>query len=288
MNTPSDLDREPSRHSTVSSGVVISPRTRWSLGWLKEPWNFRELLYFFAWRDVKVRYKQTLLGAAWAVIQPVLLMVVFTVVFGNLAGVSSEGDPYPVFALSALVPWILFSQSLTSAANSLVNNQNLVSKVYFPRLIIPISAAGSFLVDFCIGLVILGGMLAYYSVIPSITIVFLPLFVLLALIAALGTGILLSALNVRYRDIRYAVPFMMQVLIFASPLGYSSDKIDGLMRVAYALNPMTAVAEGFRWSLLDNPPPTMLMLSSILTTVALFTAALMYFKRAESSFADII
>jgi lipopolysaccharide transport system permease protein len=256
---------------------------------LRELWEYRELLYFLVWRDVKVRYKQTVLGAAWAILQPFLTMVVFSIFLGRLAGIPSEGIPYPIFAYTALLPWQLFAHALTESGNSLVANQQLITKVYFPRLVIPISAVLAGLVDFCIAFVVLLGMMVYYGVLPTKAVLALPLFLLLALATALAVGLWLSALNVQYRDVRYTLPFLTQFWLFATPIAYPSTLIPEQWRVVYGLNPMAGVVEGFRWALLGTGQGAgpMVVVSAIVVT-ALLIGGLVYFRWMESSFADII
>lgn len=269
--------------------VVIGPVRGWrSLG-IAELWRYRELLYFLAWRDVKVRYKQTAFGAAWAVIQPFMLMVVFSLFLGNLADVPSDGVPYPIFTFSALVPWTLFQQSLTASVGSLVADANLVSKVYFPRIVLPIAAVGSYLIDAAVSLVVLGGMMVWYDVpLRLATFWVVPLIALTAL-TALAIGTFLAALNVKYRDVRYAVPFLVQLWLFASPVAYPSSIVPDGWHGIYALNPMAGVIEGFRWSLLGTGerPGTMALASTAVTFVVLIVA-LAYFQRAQRTFADVI
>ena len=256
---------------------------------LGEIWRFRELLYFLTWRDIKVRYKQTALGAAWAIIQPVFMMVVFTLAFGKLAKVPSDGVPYPVFAYAALLPWQLFAHSLTEASNSLVSNERLITKVYFPRLVVPIAAVLGGLMDFAVSFVVLLGLMAYYGIRPGMAIVTLPLFLLLAIGTALGVGLWLSALNVRYRDIRYTIAFLTQLWLFATPVAYPSSLVPARYRVLYGLNPMAGVVEGFRWALLGKAPPSMsLIAASSIVVVVILTGGLMYFKRMELVFADVV
>ena len=268
---------------------VLEPTRGWRLLKAREIWASRELLYFLTWRDVKVRYKQTLFGGLWAIMQPFLLMVVFTFVFGQFAGVETNGLPYPIFAFAALVPWTLFSSSFSGAASSLVAHQNLISKIYFPRIIIPLAASGSFILDFVIAMGVLFAMMFYYDITPTLDALWVIPLSLLALTAALSAGILLAALNVRYRDVRYVVPFFVQLLLFASPIGYSTgDRLSGFWRVLYGLNPMTGVAEGFRWALLGSERPGTLILVSSVAVVTLFVTALLYFRRMERTFADVI
>lgn len=268
--------------------TVIRPSGKWSLG-LGELWEFRELLYFLGWRDVKVRYRQAAFGAAWAIVQPLLLMVVFSIFLGRLAGVSSEGLPYPVFTFAALVPWTLFASALTSSSQSVVSNSQLVSKVYFPRLALPVGSVGSFLVDFVIALAILFGMMGYYGIYPSGRLVWLPVLAVLTLVVALAVGIGLAALNVRYRDVRYVLPFLVQLWLFASPVAYSASLVPEQYRALYGLNPMAGIIEGFRWVLLGTGSgPSGMLAVSVAVSVVLFLASCVYFKRTEAAFADVI
>lgn len=269
--------------------TIIQPSRRWfSLG-LRELWQYRDLLYFLAWRDVKVRYKQTLLGVAWAVVQPLLTMVLFSVVFGRLAGISSDGLPYPLFAFAALLPWQLFSYALTNSANSLVANERLISKVYFPRLIIPISSTLAGLVDFVVSFFILLILMAYFGIMPTIAIITLPFFILLALLSAFAVGLWLSALNVLYRDVRYTLNFLTQIWLFATPIAYPSSMIPEQWRVLYALNPMAGVVEGFRWALLGTTGNVGgLVAISTVAVLVLLVGGLVYFRRMERTFADTI
>ena len=262
-------------------------------GWaaldLRELWAYRELLAFQALRDVKVRYQQTLLGAAWAVLQPVTQMVVFSVFFGRLLGVSSDGVPYPIFAYCALLPWQLFAFALTQSSNSLVDNAHLITKVYFPRLVVPLASVIAGLVDFCIAFVVLLLLMLWYGIVPTWAVVTLPLFVLLAVGAALAAGLWLSALNVRYRDIRYTLPFLAQITFFLTPVVYPSSRIPEAYRWAIGLNPMAGVVEGFRWALLGNvPPPGPMLAVSVGMTAVLLVGGLFYFRRMERGFADVV
>ena len=269
--------------------LLITPANRWIPLHLSELWEYRELLYFLVWRDIKVRYKQTALGAAWAVMQPLFMMLVFSLFFGRLAKVPSDGIPYPVFAFCALIPWQLFANALTEASNSLVGNQNLITKVYFPRLVIPIAAVLSGLVDFAIAFVILIGMMLYFGIVPGWSIVVLPGFILLAVLTALAVGLWLSALNVQYRDVRYTMSFLIQFWLFATPVAYPSSLIPESWRAFYGLNPMAGVVEGFRWALLGKtaPPGAMLWVSVIVVAILLI-GGLYYFRRMEQQFADIV
>jgi lipopolysaccharide transport system permease protein len=274
---------------TQEQHLVIEPPRGWQALDLKELWRYREMLFFFTWRDIKVRYRQTVLGAAWAILQPVLTMVIFSVIFGELAKLPSEGVPYPVFTLTALLPWGLFAFALTSSSNSLIANQQLITKVYFPRLIIPISSVIAGLVDFLIAFAVLIIMMLFYGIAPTAAILTLPLFLVLAVVSATGVGLWLSALNVQYRDIRYVVPFLTQFWMYATPIAYSSELIPEKWRWLYSLNPMTGVVEGFRWAMLGK---SALDLPSLLVSAAavgvIFITGLYYFKRVESGFADVI
>jgi lipopolysaccharide transport system permease protein len=285
VGAPLSLDAEAESDGWV---VIGAPRT-WHTIDFRALWQYRELLYFLAWRDVKVRYKQTAIGAAWAVLQPLLTMLIFSVVFGRFAKIPSDGVPYPIFAFAALVPWTFFSYALTQSGNSLVANAGLISKVYFPRLIIPIAACLPGLVDLAIALTVLGGMMIFYGISPTPALIVLPAFVLLALAAALAVTLWLSALNVRYRDVRYTIPFLTQVWLYATPIAYPASMIHGKLHEVLALNPMTGVVEGFRWSLLGG---TSLDVESICLstgiTVLTLAAGLLYFRATERSFADII
>lgn len=268
--------------------VVLEPRHGWSQLGLREIWTHRELLYFFVWRDLKVRYKQTAFGAAWAVLQPVLLMAVFSVSLGRLPGVGPSNVPYPLFVFAGLVPWTLFSASLSGAANSMVVGEGIITKVYFPRLLLPFASVGSFLLDFGISLCALGLMMAYYGAVPTLAIIWLPALTLLALVTALGIGTFLSAVNVKYRDVKYVLPFLVQLLMFASPVVYTSALVPAEWRTVFALNPMTGVVEGFRWALIGGARPDDLIVVSAAASVLIFVGALAYFRRVERTFADVI
>jgi lipopolysaccharide transport system permease protein len=269
--------------------IVIEPPKGWAPLELGELWKFRELLFFLTWRDIKVRYKQTALGAAWAILQPVLTMIVFSIIFGGLAKLPSDGIPYPIFTFTALLPWQLFAFALSQSSNSLVGSQNLISKVYFPRLVVPFSSVLAGVVDFAIAFVVLVGLMAFYGIDLTPAALLLPLFLLLALASALAVGLWLSALNVQYRDIRYVVPFLAQFWMYATPIAYSSSLIPEKWRWLYSLNPMTGVVEGFRWAILGKSSLDVSSLSiSACMVVALLIGGLYYFKRMETSFADII
>jgi len=256
----------------------------------RDIWTYRELFAFLAWRDILVRYKQTVLGVLWCVLKPVLTMVVFTVIFGKLARLPSDGVPYPVLVFAALLPWQFFSGALTECSVSLINNANLLTKVYFPRLIIPASSVAATLVDFLISFVIMLGLMLYYGINPGWRLLLLPLFVGLAFFASLGAGLLFAALNVRYRDFRHIVPFVTQFGLFISPVGFSSDVVPQGWRLLYSLNPMVAAIDGFRWSLTGNGMSLYLpgLYLSVAATVFLFALGIWYFRHAESSFADEI
>ena len=268
--------------------VIIEPRGRLEIR-LSEVWEYRDLLYFLIWRDIKVRYKQTALGALWAILQPLLATIVFTLFFGRLAKIPSDGVPYPVFAYVALVPWQLFAYSLTESSNSLVTNQNLIRKVYFPLLVIPLSTVVVGLVDFAIAFLLVIAMLFENLIVPGASIALLPVFLLFAVVTALAIGFWLSALNIQYRDIRYTIPFLTQLWMLATPVAYPSSLIPERWRSLYGLNPMAGVVEGFRWALLGkagNPGP--LIWVSAAVVLLLLISGLAYFRRMESSFADIV
>jgi homopolymeric O-antigen transport system permease protein len=269
--------------------LVIRPSTGLLGRDVRNLWPYRELAFFLTWRDIKVRYRQSVLGAAWAIIQPVLMMVVFSVVFGHYAKLPSNGLPYPVFTFAALVPFTYFTSALSGGASSLLSNSNLVSKVYFPRLLIPISATIGPLVDFFIAMVVLAIMIAAYGASPSIGLVTLPALMVLAFATALGAGTLLAAMNVRYRDFQYVVPFLVQILLYATPVAYSAELVPKSAQNFLGLNPMATVVAGFRWGLLGTAPPSLLMVSlSVIVAVVFIIAGLLYFQRVEKTFADII
>ena len=254
----------------------------------RELWNYRELLYFLTWRDIKLRYKQTALGAAWVIIQPLFAMLLFTLFFGKLARMPSDNVPYPLFAYAGLVPWTFFSNAITNSGQSLVGNSNLISKVYFPRIYIPAGAVGAGLLDFAIASILLIPMLVYYRVSLTWHIIFLPLFALLATILALGVGMWLAALNVKYRDIRYAIPFLVQLWLFASPVIYPASIVPEKWRWLLAVNPMTGVIEGFRASILGKQVDTPTILSSLVVTSLILVFSFLVFRRVEDSFADVV
>lgn len=269
--------------------TIIEPSQGWVFLKLSELWEYRELLYFLTWRDIKVRYKQTLLGAAWAIIQPLSTMVVFSLFFGKLANVPSDGVPYPIFSYVALVPWSFFANGLSQSSNSLVGSANLIKKVYFPRLTIPIATVLSGTIDFGLAFVILLGMMLFYGIVPTVNIVWLPLFIILALATSLGVGLWLSAMNVQFRDVRYTVPFITQFWLFITPIAYPSSLLSEPWRTLYGINPMAGVVEGFRWALLgtDTAPGPIIIISS-LAALTLLISGLFYFRRMEKTFADVV
>jgi lipopolysaccharide transport system permease protein len=269
--------------------IVVKPSKGWISLKLKELWEYRELLYFMAWRDIKVRYKQTVLGAAWAIIQPFFTMVIFSIFFGRLAKVPSDGLPYPIFAYAALVPWTFFANGLNQASNSLVGSANLIKKVYFPRLVVPISSVISGVVDFVLAFAVLLGMMLFYGFAPTVNILWLPFFILLIFVTALGVGFWLSALNVQFRDVRYTIPFLTQFWLFATPIAYPSSLLSEPWRTLYGINPMVGVVEGFRWALLGtDTAPGPIIIVSTLAALALLVGGAFYFKRLERTFADVV
>lgn len=268
--------------------IRIQPSRGWKVLNLRELWKYRELLYFLTWRDVKVRYKQTALGAAWAIIQPFFTMVVFSLFFGRLAKVPSDGVPYPIFSYAALLPWNYFAYALGQAGNSLVGSANLIRKVYFPRLVIPLASVLAGLVDFAIAFMVLLGMMVYFGVRPTTGALLLPAFLLLALVTALGVGLWLSALNVKYRDVRYIIPFLTQFWMFATPVAYPSSLLSEPWRTLYGLNPMVGVVEGFRWALLGTQPPSAMIGMSAAVAGVLLVSGAFYFRRMEKTFADVV
>ena len=266
----------------------ISPARGRLVPSLLEAWDHRELLYFLTWRDIKVRYKQTALGASWAILQPTLTMIVFAIFFGRLAKIPSDNIPYPLFVFCALVPWQLFTFALTGAANSLISNEHLVTKVYFPRLLLPIASVAAGLVDFLIALGVLGVLMAYYGIEPTKMLLLLPLFVTLAVATAATVGLALSALSVRFRDVRYALPFLTQIWLFATPIAYPSSLVPAEFRSLMGINPMAGVVDGFRWVILGAPAPGPMLLVSVVVVVVAFALAAGYFMRVERSFADVL
>ncbi|TVL99220.1 MAG: phosphate ABC transporter permease [Candidatus Brocadia sp. WS118] len=254
-----------------------------------ELWKYHELLYFLIWRDIKVRYKQTVLGIAWAIIQPFLTMVVFSIFFGRLGNIPSDNIPYPIFSFAALVPWTFFANGLTQASNSLVGSANLIKKVYFPRLIIPIATVLAGVIDFILAFLMLIGMMFYFNIIPTINVVWIPLFLLLALVTSLGVSLWFSAMNVQFRDVRYVIPFLTQFWLFSTPIAYPSSLLSEPWRTLYGINPMVGVVDGFRWALLGTStcPGTMVFVSALVAILLMISGAL-YFRRMEKTFADVI
>jgi lipopolysaccharide transport system permease protein len=271
----------------------VSARFERTSGWaslrLAELWQYRELIYFFTWRDIKVRYKQTVLGALWAIIQPLFTMLIFSLFFGRLAKVPSDGIPYPLFSYCALVPWTFFATELTLASNSLVQSSNMLKKIYFPRMAVPLGTVISGCVDFLIAFVVLIGMMAFYGVAPTWKIVWLPCFLLLAVTTCLGVSLWLSAMNVHFRDVRYAIPFLTQFWMFATPIAYPSSLIPQRWRSLFGINPLVGVVEGFRWSLLGvhTAPGPMIVVSSVVA-LGLLVSGAFYFRRLERTFADVV
>jgi len=268
--------------------LVIEPTTGWRSLKLGELWAYRDLFRLLAWRDVRVRYRQTVLGVGWAVLQPLLTILVFSLIFGRLARVPSDGAPYPAFAYSALLPWTLFATALTRAAGSLVSNSALLSKVYFPRLVLPLGSVLTGVVDFAISLVVLLGLLAWYHIVPTWAALLIPVFVAYTVIASWAVGIWAAALNVRYRDVNFALPFIVQIGLFVSPVVYSASLVPAPFRILFDLNPMTLVIQVFRWGLLGDAPPSAMMFISIPIVVLLLISGVFYFRRTERFFADII
>ena len=271
------------------------PRTRRaaSTGWawpkLRELWEYRELLYFFAWRDIKVRYKQTVMGALWAIIQPFFTMVIFSLFFGRLANIPSDGVPYPVFSFTALVPWTFFANALAQASNSLVANANMIKKIYFPRLALPIATVLAGVIDFAVAFIVLLGIMLFYGLVPTANAIWLPFFALLALITSLGVSLWLAAMNVQFRDVRYTIPFLTQVWLFMTPIAYPSSLLPEPWRTLYGLNPMAGVVEGFRWALLGtSAAPGQMIIVSTLVALILLIGGAFYFRRMEESFADVL
>lgn len=296
METKKRIKRRQTKMPSLFSGADEVPviRIEPSQGWvslrLRELWRYRELLYFLVWRDVKVRYKQTVMGAAWAIIQPFFTMVVFSVFFGRLAKIPSDGIPYPIFSYTALVPWAFFANGLTQSSNSLVGGARLIKKVYFPRLAMPIATVLSGGVDFLLAFLVLLGMMLVYGIVPTVNVLWLPLLLLLSMVTSLGTGLWLSAMNVQFRDVHYIVPFIAQFWMFITPIAYPSSLIeDPLLRTLYGINPMAGVVEGFRWALLGRgTAPGPILVASSLAALALLISGAFYFRRMEKTFADVV
>jgi lipopolysaccharide transport system permease protein len=275
-------------HETKRSVTVIEAPRGWSPLQLRELWAYRELLYFLVWRDIKVRYKQTVLGAAWAIIQPFFTMVVFSIFFGKLGKIPSDGVPYPLFSYAGLLPWTYFAQAVGESSNSLIGAADLIRKVYFPRLIIPLAGVIAGLVDFAIALTVLVLMMFYFHFTPSFKVLYLPVFLLLAVLTAQAIGLWLSALNVKFRDVRFALPFLIQFWLFATPVAYPSSLLSEPWRTIYGLNPMVGVVEGFRWCLLNTKPPGPVLFVSAFMSVTILISGAFYFRKMEREFADIV
>lgn len=277
----------------ATPGNLLRTRRQPSKGWawpkFRELWEYRELLFFFVWRDIKVRYRQTVLGALWAIIQPVFTMVIFSLFFGRLAKVPSDGLPYPIFSYAALVPWTFFATALTQASNSLVVSANMVKKIYFPRLTLPIATVLAGVIDFVLAFMVLLGMMLFYGLLPTINVLWLPFFLLLALVTSLGVSLWLSAMNVQFRDVHYTIPFLTQAWLFLTPIAYPSSLLAEPWRTLYGLNPMAGVVEGFRWALLgtDTAPGSMTLVSAVVA-LTLFISGAFYFRRMEQGFADLL
>ena len=272
------------------STIYIKPTTGLAALNLRDLWVYRELVFFMIWRQLKVRYKQTALGALWAIIQPLMTMIVFNFIFGNVAKVPTDNIPYPIFSYTALLPWGLFTTALNQASRSLTTNQNMVTKIYFPRLVLPISSVLAGLVDFAIAFVILIGLMFYYGVTPAWNVLWtLPFFLLLSIIAALGVSLWLSAINVQYRDVNYALPFITQFWLFITPVAYSASVISEKWQLVYSLNPMAGVVNGFRWALLGaGSGPDMALWISVIISLVILVSGLIYFRNMERTFADTI
>jgi lipopolysaccharide transport system permease protein len=280
---------EESAIRTAQPFLEITPPRGWSDLGLSEVWEYRELLYFFVWRDLKIRYKQTAIGAAWAVLQPFLTMIVFSLFFGKLANIPSYGLPHPVFYYSALLPWIYFSTAMQNATNIVVEQQRVITKIYFPRLVLPLSAVLSGLADFVIGFAVLLGMMVYYGLAPGRAFLLFPCFLLLAVMTAFGVGLWLSAMNAIYRDVRYVLPFLVQFWMFASPVAYPSSLVPVRWRGLYGLNPMTGVIESFRWALTGRgEQPNIMLAASAAMVLLLVVGGLIYFRKMESTIADVV
>ncbi|OGF61554.1 MAG: phosphate ABC transporter permease [Candidatus Fischerbacteria bacterium RBG_13_37_8] len=256
---------------------------------LREIWEYRELLYFLAWRDIKVRYKQTALGASWAIIQPFFTMVIFSLFFGKLAKIPSDGIPYPIFCYAAMVPWTFFANGLNQSSNSLIVSANLIKKVFFPRIIMPVSSVISGVLDFIFSFTVLIGMMAFYKIYPSFNVIWLPLLLLLAFVTSLGVGLWFSAMNIQFRDVRYVVPFLIQIWLFATPIAYPSSLLSEPWRTLYGINPMVGVVEGFRWALLQTETaPGPIIIASILASLVILISGAFYFRSKEKTFADVV
>ena len=285
MNAATQIDSSVTLPVPV---IRIAPSSRWWVIPFTELWDFRELIYFFVWRDIKIRYKQTTIGAAWAVLQPLLMMLVFSLFFGKLANIGSDGLPYPIFYYSALLPWMYFAAALQNSTNAIVENQRLITKVYFPRLALPLASVLSGLADFGVSFLMFLVLLIYYDIRPTSALLWFPAFLLLTVLLALGTGLWLSAMNAIYRDVRYVLPFLVQFWLFASPVVYPSSRVPLKWRWLYGLNPMAGVIEGFRWSLTGrgNPPGRLIVASSVVVAIML-VSGVAYFQTMETTMADV-
>jgi len=284
-----DMDKVEQAGTTAAPVTVIRPPKGWLPVNLRELWAYRELLYFFTWRDIKVRYKQTLFGFAWAVMQPLFTMIIFSLFFGALAKIPSEGIPYPLFSYAAVLPWTLFSEGLTRSSNSLVAEANLLQKVYFPRLLMPLAGVLSPVVDFAVAFVVLIGLMLYFGYYPSVMMFWILPFLLLELLLAVGIGMWLSAINVEYRDVRYAIPFLIQLGLFASPVVYPVTFVPERFQALYGLlNPMAGIIEGFRWAIVGTEPPSELLIASVAIILVILISGAFYFRRRERAFADVV
>jgi lipopolysaccharide transport system permease protein len=287
MNEVASTEKQTDK--TSSSVTVIRPPKGWMPVNLRELWAYRELLYFFTWRDIKVRYKQTIFGFAWAIIQPLFMMIIFSLFFGTLAKVPSENIPYPLFSYAGVLPWTLFAAGLDRSSNSLLQDVNLLQKVYFPRMLMPLAGILSPLVDFAIAFIILIGMMLYFGHYPSIVMFWILGFLVLELMLATGIGLWLSAINVEYRDIRYAIPVLIQLGLYASPVVYSATFVPARFQTVYGLvNPMAGIIEGFRWAILGTKPPSYLIIASVAIIVVILVSGAFYFRRRERAFADVV
>lgn len=286
---PAEVSSQHQSHLLPDKPVVtIRPSGKWVALNLGDLWAYRDLLYFLTWRDVKVRYKQTALGAAWAIIQPLFTMLIFWLFFGRLAGMPSDGVPYPLFALAGLIPWTFFANAVTSSGNSLVGSANLITKVYFPRMIIPFAAVGAGLIDLAIAFGLMAAMMIWFGVVPTLSLLLLPLLVLLTTLLAIGVGMWMSALNVKYRDIRYALPFLIQLWMFASPIIYPVSLLPARWRWALAINPMTGIIDGFRAALFGRRPDWQALAISATVIISVLIYAAYHFRRMEKTFADVV
>ncbi|MCP4417273.1 MAG: ABC transporter permease [Chloroflexi bacterium] len=289
QNSDALLTKQSQETATNVPEILIAPSQGWVSLRLGELWEYRELIYFLVWRDIKVRYKQTVLGATWAIIQPFMSMVVFSIFFGGLAKVPSDGLPYPIWNYAAMVPWQFFANSLVNSSNSLVSGSNMIKKIYFPRLALPLAAVFAGIVDFALAFGVLILMILFFGILPTVKVLWLPFFLLLAFITSLGVGLWFSAMNVQFRDVRYTVPFITQLWMFATPIVYPSSLLAEPWRTLYSINPMVGVVEGFRWAMLDtDTAPGPIIIVSSLTALALLVSGVYYFRRMEKTFADVV